>query len=195
MNTTLLNTDDTTLIELAKQGDEPPFTELARRYKQMIYNFSFNVCHNKDYAEEIVQDTFVNVFRKISQYNGEAKFSTWLYSIVVNNCQMHNRQSKLQLATISVDEFDDGETELDAYYETVMPSPEDEMISKEFQDAFDKAVLKLPIDYRLPFVLRDIEKVSSEEAAVALNISVAALKSRLHRARLFMREELKKFKP
>lgn len=69
------------------------------------------------------------------------------------------------------------------------------MISKEFQDAFDKAVLKLPIDYRLPFVLRDIEKVSSEEAAVALNISVAALKSRLHRARLFMREELKKFKP
>jgi len=108
---------------------------------------------------------------------------------------MHNRQSKLQLATISVDEFNDGETEIDALYEQIMPSPEDEMISKELQDAYEKAISKLPIDYRLPFILRDVEKLSSEDAATALDISVAALKSRLHRARLIMREELKKFKP
>lgn len=186
--------DDIELIEKAKNGDEVAFTELSKRYRQTIYNFSYNVCHNKAYADEIVQDTLVNVFRKLHQFDGNSKFSTWLYSIVVNNCQMRNRQTKLEQASISIDELDLQGYDISAGADVAI-SPEQELISQELQAAFEKAIAALPVEYRLPLVLRDIEGLSAEEASEIMKITIPALKSRLHRARMYIRESMKSFQP
>jgi RNA polymerase sigma-70 factor (ECF subfamily) len=187
--------DERELIERAKTGDERAFTELYKRYRETVFNFSYNVCHNKDYAEEVVQDTFINVFRKLHQYDGRAKFSTWLYSIVVNNCQMHNRRSKLEQATISLDHLD-SMADTEASYEPPATDdlrPDTMVAMAELEEALHGALQKLPLDYRLPYVLRELEGLSNEEAAEVLGMSLPAFKSRLHRARAFVRTALQDF--
>jgi RNA polymerase sigma-70 factor (ECF subfamily) len=184
------------LIERAKAGDERAFTELYHRYRQTVYNFSYNVCHNKDYAEEVVQDTFINVYRKLHQYDGRAKFSTWLYSIVVNNCQMHNRRTRLEQATISIEEL--GPPTEDAERSQELPATEDlrpdtALLTQELEEALHQALQKLPLDYRLPYILRELEGLSNEDAATVLGLSLPAFKSRLHRARAFIRTALQDF--
>ncbi len=188
--------DERELIERAKRGDRQAFTKLYHQYRQLVYNFSYNVCHNKEFAEDVVQDTFINVYRKLHQYNGQAKFSTWLYSIVVRNCQMHNRRTQLEQATISIEELntptEDGEIQTDLPG-TEDLQPDQVVMAQELQDALHRALQKLPLDYRLPYILRELEGLSNEEAADALGLSVPAFKSRLHRARNFIRTELKDF--
>jgi RNA polymerase sigma-70 factor (ECF subfamily) len=184
------------LIERAKAGDERAFTELYHRYRQTVYNFSYNVCHNKDYAEEVVQDTFINVYRKLHQYDGRAKFSTWLYSIVVNNCQMHNRRTRLEQATISIEEL--GAPTEDTERSQELPATEDlrpdtALLTQELEEALHQALQKLPLDYRLPYILRELEGLSNEDAATVLGLSLPAFKSRLHRARAFIRTALQDF--
>jgi RNA polymerase sigma-70 factor (ECF subfamily) len=184
------------LIERAKAGDERAFTELYHRYRQTVYNFSYNVCHNKDYAEEVVQDTFINVYRKLHQYDGRAKFSTWLYSIVVNNCQMHNRRTRLEQATISIEELgaptEDTERSQELHA-TEDLRPDTALLTQELEEALHQALQKLPLDYRLPHILRELEGLSNEDAATVLGLSLPAFKSRLHRARAFIRTALQDF--
>src|ERR1041385_404780 len=95
---------DDDLLDRAKSGDEKAFAEIVRRYERMVYSFSYKVCRDRQNAEEALQDTFVNVFRKLKQFDGKSKFSTWLYSIVANNCLMKRRRSKLDAASVSIDE-------------------------------------------------------------------------------------------
>jgi RNA polymerase sigma-70 factor (ECF subfamily) len=190
--------DDVTLIERAKTGDERAFTELYHRYRQTVFHFSYAVCHNKDYAEDVVQDTFINVFRKLHQYDGRAKFTTWLYSIVVNNCQMHNRRTQLEQATFSIDELNTEDNEHAPPVEFPTSGdyqPETIIAAEELREALYATLQKLSLDYRLPYILRDIEGLSNEDAANLLNLSLPAFKSRLHRARKFVREQLQDFSP
>ncbi|GIV53690.1 MAG: DNA-directed RNA polymerase sigma-70 factor [Candidatus Kapaibacterium sp.] len=189
--------DERELIERAKSGDERAFTELYHRYRQTVYNFSYNVCHNKDYADEVVQDTFINVYRKLHQYDGRAKFSTWLYSIVVNNCQMHNRRTQLEQATISIEELGTPTDETEPTT-TELPASDDLrpdaiVMNRELEEALHRALQKLPLDYRLPYILRELEGLTSEEAAAVMGLSLPAFKSRLHRARMFIRTQLRDF--
>lgn len=188
--------DDRTLIEQAKAGDKRAFTELYHRYRQTVYSFSYAVCHNKDYAEDVVQDTFINVFRKLHQYDGRAKFTTWLYSIVVNNCQMHNRRTQLEQATISIEDLVEAERQRDHPIE--FPDREDYhpdaiVAAEELREALYATLQKLPLDYRLSYILRDLEGLSNEEAAEVMGVSLPAFKSRLHRTRTFIREQLRDF--
>ena len=96
--TTTANAKENALLERAKQGDERAFTELVRQYEDLVYNFSFKVCRDRGAATETLQDTFVNVYRKLGQFDGKSKFSTWLYTIVANNCLMKRRRAKLEKA-------------------------------------------------------------------------------------------------
>ena len=86
-----LNSD---FFDRARSGDEKAFAEIVRHYEDMVYSFSFKVCQDRHYAEETVQDTFVNVYRKLKQFDKRSKFSTWLYSIVANNCLMKRRRRR-----------------------------------------------------------------------------------------------------
>jgi RNA polymerase sigma-70 factor (ECF subfamily) len=187
------------LLERAKQGDERAFAELVRQYEDMVYNFSFKVCRDKSDATETLQDTFVNVYRKLEQFDGKSKFSTWLYSIVANNCLMKRRRQKLEKASVSIDEPQmpghDHDADNAALREAslVAPwntTPLDETMTRELRSLLDGAIQKLPVDYRLVFILRDLEGQSAEETAKIMKLSVPAVKSRLRRARVFLREQL-----
>jgi RNA polymerase sigma-70 factor (ECF subfamily) len=186
------HSSDITLIRKAQAGDPHAFSELVKRYEQTIYSFSFKVCRDKEKAEETLQDTFINVYRKLDQFNGESKFSTWLYSIVTNNCLMKRRKRKIDEEMVYLDEPPIGDHE--GQERLTIPSwnetPAEELMRAELHSHLDEAIQKLPLDYRIVFILRDIENKGAEETAKILKLSVPAVKSRLRRARVFLRERL-----
>jgi RNA polymerase sigma-70 factor (ECF subfamily) len=197
--TTTIGSEDE-LVQKAKEGDRKAFTEIIRRNEQMVYSFAFKVCRNKEYAEETYQDAFVNVFQKLKQFNGKSKFSTWLYSIVSNCCLMKRRKRKLEKESISIDELiahrsampDGNEGDANSLLKW-NHTPFEIAMTSELRKILDEAIQKLPVDYRLVFVLRDIEGKSTGETAKILKLSVPAVKSRLRRARLFLKDQLSEY--
>jgi RNA polymerase sigma-70 factor (ECF subfamily) len=182
------------LISQIKKGDERAFSKLVQRYEQTVWGFAFKLCRDKDKAEESFQDTFVNVFRKIDQFDGRSKFSTWLYSIVANNCLMKRRRRKIEDLLESLDEPPDTEDEtvqrqLVAWDDT----PVEKLLHGELKEQLDAAIQKLPDDYRVVFVLRDLEQRTAEETSKITGLSVPAIKSRLRRSRIFLRQQLHEF--
>jgi RNA polymerase sigma-70 factor (ECF subfamily) len=193
--------DEPDLVRRAKAGDQRAFTALVKKYESTVYNFAFKVCRDEEKAEETLQDTFVNVYRKLDQFNGKAKFSTWLYQIVTNNCLMKRRKNKLEQSSISLESTEivhnDQESESPIHPIYTVPltdkTPQDDVVNKELREYLDKAILMLPMDQRIAFILRDVEGRSSEEAAKILKTSVPALKSRLRRARVFLQKQLQEY--
>ena len=189
---------DQEIIKRAQKGDERAFTEIVKRYETLVYSFAFKVCRDSEKADETWQDTFVNVYRKIHQFDGRSKFSTWIYSVVVNSCKMKRRQRKLDQASISIDApgtgHDHSGVENDGQAVQTISSwrdtPLDSVMDKELRTLLDSAIQKLPYDYRVVFVLRDVEGLSAEETGRILKLSIPAIKSRLRRARVFLRERL-----
>jgi len=181
--------DENKLINEIREGDTQAFSELVRRYEDTVFNFSFKVCRDEEKARDVVQDTFVNVYRKLHQFDGKSKFSTWLYSIVTNNCLMKNRQRKIDGKSVELNE----EIERSDSGSSDSPTPLDSVMTNELQKQLDSAILSLPVDYRVVFVLRDIEGLPAAETAKILNLTVPAVKSRLHRARKELREQLSEY--
>lgn len=185
------NRTDGQLIRAANRGDKAAFSALVKRYEDTVYKFSFKVCRDKEKAAEALQDTFINVYRKLDSFDGKSKFSTWLYSIVTNNCLMKRRKRKMDDV---LESLDDPPTNIDGSFSEHMAkweeTPADVLMKKELRSQLDKAILKLPVDYRVVFVLRDLEGRSNEETANILKLSEEATKSRLRRARAFLRSEL-----
>jgi RNA polymerase sigma-70 factor, ECF subfamily len=187
------------LIDSARAGDPNSFDRLFRKYEDTIFSFAFKVCRDRQYAQETLQDTYVNVFRNLKQFDGRSKFSTWLYSIVANNCQMKRRRSKLEKSAVSIEEIIAREHGVREHSGDGLPfepvhrwrnTPLEQTIDGELRSRLDDAILKLPVDYRLVFILRDLEGKSAQETAKITKLSVPAVKSRLRRARVFLREEL-----
>ncbi len=160
-----------------------------RRYEDTVYRFAFKVCRDPASAEETLQDTVINVYRKLDSFDGKSKFSTWLYSIVINNCLMKRRKTRMEESLESFDAAPIGSLDI----RSEAPTPAEALITKELHTLLDEAILKLPMDHRVVFVLRDIEGKSTEETAEILTISVEATKSRLRRARAFLREQLQQY--
>ena len=191
-------TEEVSLIRKAKQGDELAFTRLVHKYEDMVYRFSLTVCRDNAKAEEAYHDTFVNVFKKLKQFDGKSKFSTWLYRIVANNCLMKRRRRKIDIASVPLETpegfMEDPLRDASGQVIQTVPSwkdtPLDGLINEELKHVLDEAIGKLPPDYRAVFLLRDVEQQSAEETAKILKLSVPAIKSRLHRARAFLREQL-----
>ncbi|MFA5834422.1 MAG: sigma-70 family RNA polymerase sigma factor [Bacteroidota bacterium] len=191
MTASLDSHNDTTLIARIKKGDERAFAQLVKRYEQTVWGFAFKLCRNKEKAEESFQDTFINVFRKIDQFDSRSKFSTWLYTIVANNCLMNRRKRKLEGLLESLDEAPDIENEdVQRQLATWDDSPVEVMMNKELREQMDAAIQELPDEYKVVFVLRDLEEKTAEETAKILKLSVPAVKSRLRRSRIFLRHKL-----
>ena len=196
--TTYDTREDLALISRARGGDSQAFESLVRRYQDLVFKFAFKLSRNREMAEELYQDTFVNVFRKLNQFDGKSKFSTWLYRIVANNYLMKNRKSKLSRASVSIDApegfTDNPGRDDEGHIVQTLPAwrstPLDGVLQHEMRATLDRAIAKLPTDYRMVFLLRDVEERSAEETAKILKLSVPAVKSRLHRARAFLRNQL-----
>jgi RNA polymerase sigma-70 factor (ECF subfamily) len=192
--------NESELVHKAQKGDQRAFSLLVKKYESTVYSFAYKVCRNEEKAAETLQDTFVNVYRKLDQFNGKAKFSTWLYQIVTNNCLMKRRQSKLDKSSVSIESHGGGQEESEQgdgatsqALVSLTQTPQDEVVNKELRELLDKAILKLPMEQRIVFILRDVEGRSSEEAAKILKASVPAVKSRLRRARVFLRKQLQEY--
>jgi len=185
---------DARLIAAARNGDHRAFTELVKRYEETVYRFSFKVCRDERKAAETLQDTFINVFRKLSSFDGKSKFSTWLFTIVSNNCLMKNRRRKLSELEEPLELFDEPPDERGVLARGTIPrweeTPQDLLLDRELKEELERAIQGLPVDYRAVFILRDVEGQSTQETARALGITVEATKSRLRRARAFLRDRL-----
>jgi RNA polymerase sigma-70 factor (ECF subfamily) len=175
------------LIEKAQAGDKKALSELVKKYEQTIYNFAFKICRDKNYAEQIMQETFYSMVKSLHQFDHHSKLSTWLYRIVANHCLMMARKMRNRPFV----SFDDEENLFEEKYAADWNSiPYKDAENKELKNILDKAIQNLSPDYRLVFLLRDVEGLSTEETAQVTELSIPAVKSRLHRARAFLRKEI-----
>ena len=175
------------LVELAKTGDRQALAQLVKNNEQTVYNFSFKVCRDRDKAEHIMQETFFSMIKSLHQFDGNSKLSTWLYRIVSNHCLMLARKDKTR-TFVSIDNDDD--LYEDRYTADWSSIPNQNIENDELKKILDESINKLSPEYRIVFLLRDVEGLSTEETAEMTELSVPAVKSRLHRARAFLRKEL-----
>jgi RNA polymerase sigma-70 factor (ECF subfamily) len=184
---------DFELIRAINSGQSDRFPDLVKRYEQKLYNFSLRMCRDPVDAEDIVQDSFINVFKYLKDFRYETKFKNWLYRIAASTCIKRRRKSKFAPEReLSLDEFyHQEESESPKQVPNWALMPLDKLLNNELLDQINQAIFSLPEKYRLIIVLRDIEGFSTAETAQILNVSPANVKVRLHRARLFLRDKLK----
>ena len=179
--------EESKLVELAKSGDRQALAQLVKNNEQTVYNFSFKICRNRDKAEHIMQETFFSMIKSLHQFDGNSKISTWLYRIVSNHCLMLARKDKSK-TFVSID--NDDELYEDKYTADWSNIPNQNIENTELRKILDDSIDKLSPEYRIVFLLRDVEGLSTEETAELTVLTVPAVKSRLHRARAFLRKEL-----
>jgi len=187
------DTDEMALVLAAKRGDVSAFEQLVKRYDRNIFRIAQHITQNREDAEDVVQDAFLKAYGNLEQFQGNSKFYTWLVRIAVNESLMKLRRRRTD-RTVSLDE--DIKTEEDTMPREVAdwsPNPEQLYKQGELRDILRKTVQGLPASFRTVFVLRDVEGLSTEETAEALDLSIPAVKSRLLRARLQLRERLNKY--
>ena len=183
---------DKELVETLKAGDCTSFDELLKRYSEKVHNLAMRITRNEEDAEEILQDVFVTVHKKIDKFEGKSAFSSWLYRVTANTAFMKLRKRR-QTPSVSLEDFGAGVKE-----SWVSKRSEDcdvDYISSrhELRGELEEAIERLPEEYRAIFLLRDVDGLSSQEVGEILNISVPAVKSRLHRSRLMLRKKLQKY--
>jgi RNA polymerase sigma-70 factor (ECF subfamily) len=185
--------DDLVLVRAAKAGDMSAFEQLVKRYDRNIFRIAQHITQNREDAEDVMQDAFLKSYQNLDRFQEQSKFYTWLVRIAVNESLMKLRKRRTA-KTVSLDE--DVKTEEDSVPREVAdwaPNPEQLYNQSELQEILGKTIQGLPQSFRTVFVLRDVEGLSTEETAEALDLSVPAVKSRLLRARLQLRERLNRY--
>ncbi len=184
------DTAESVFVDRLRARDRRAFTELVDLYSARLYRLVLKLLNHPQDAEDALQETFVKAFRYMANFDGRSSLSTWLFRIATNEALMMLRRK--HPVTISLDapvETEDGESEPLQIVDWRF-IPEHELLDSELRQELDKAVALLPETLRVVFVLRDIENLSTQEAADVLGISETAVKTRLSRARLRLREEL-----
>ncbi len=182
--------DEGDLITRAKAGDDTAFTELLTRYERKIYRLAKNITQNDEDAEDVMQEAFLKAYSHLDSFQGNSKFYTWIVRIAVNESLMKLRKRKSDKLVSLDEQVDTGEDMVPREIAVWEDNPEAQYSQEELRGILDKSVESLAPIFRSVFVLRDIEDLSTEETAEALGISIPAVKSRLLRARLQLREKL-----
>jgi RNA polymerase sigma-70 factor, ECF subfamily len=185
--------DEGDLVERAQRGDTSAFTELVTRYERRIFRLAKNITQSDEDAEDVLQESFLKAYQHLGGFQGQSKFYTWIVRIAVNEALMKLRKRKTD-KTVSLDEtIDTGEENVVREIAVWEDNPEQRYSQREIRELLDKAIMSLRPAFRAVFVLRDVEDLSTEETAAVLDLSVPAVKSRLLRARLQLREKLTRF--
>jgi RNA polymerase sigma-70 factor, ECF subfamily len=180
------------LVAAAKSGDAAAFEELVNRYERKIFRLTMNITGNREDAEDAMQDAFLKSYAHLQSFQGDSRFYTWLVRIAANEALMRLRKRRPN--QFSLDEPIESEDDLmPREVEAWDPTPEQHYAQTEMHEILKDVIEKLEPDFRTVFVLRDVEELSTEETAQALGISVPAVKSRLLRARLKLRQKLNKY--
>jgi RNA polymerase sigma-70 factor, ECF subfamily len=184
---------DLALVDQVRAGDLAAYDTLVRKYERQIFRIAQHITQNREDAQDVTQDAFLKAYEKLDQFQGNAKFYTWLVRIAVNESLMRLRKRRTS-KTVSMDEeiaTDEGSVPRD--FADWAPNPEQNYDQSELADILRKTVQGLPKGFRAVFALRDVEGLSTEETAQALGLSIPAVKSRLLRARLQLRERLGRY--
>jgi RNA polymerase sigma-70 factor (ECF subfamily) len=183
---------DAELVKGVLRKEESCFEELLERYGSKVLNLAMRITRNQEDSEEILQDVFITVFTKIGSFEHKAQFSSWLYRVTMNSSFMKIR-ARNRRRTVSLEDVEPNVRQNWVGNRTEMFDIDSMSSRHELREAIQSAVAHLPEDYRAIFVLRDIDGLSNEAVSQVLKLSVPAVKSRLHRSRLLMREQLKSF--
>ncbi len=183
---------DAELVERLKWGDEEAFAALLGRYQGKVYRLAMNLTRNPQDAEEVTQDVFLAVARKIGGFDGRATFSTWLYRVTANAAliKLRSRRNEPHPSIETAGPAFAADGSFARPVADWSDLPEERLLAAESRQVLRKAIENLPPDYKALVVLRDIEGLSNQEVAEILGTTVLAVKSRLHRARLALRERL-----
>jgi len=182
--------DESALVQRAKRGDTEAYSELVRKYENKVFRLAKNITQNDEDAEDVLQDAFVKAYEHLDDFHEQSKFYTWLVRIAVNEALMRLRKRKTD-RTVPLDEpVDTGEETVVREIAVWDDNPEEKYGTTEIRRILDEAIQSLKPAFRTVFQLRDIEEMSTEETAQLLGLSIPAVKSRLLRARLQLREKL-----
>ena len=193
-------TDDRQLIRRLQTGDEEAVRELADRYSHRIFQMALRHMKNREDAEEVTQDVLLKVYRKIDKFRGDAALSSWIYRITFNTAMSRLRTHRAERAaeaererTLSARSQDSAEAPTPRQAADWSHMPDEELLRSQLRQAVANALPGLPEIYRVPVVLRDIEGLTTEEASTRLRVKDQTLKSRLHRGRVMLRQQLDAF--
>jgi RNA polymerase sigma-70 factor (ECF subfamily) len=189
---TVVKDDESALVAAAKSGDISAFETLVGRYERKIFRLAQNITQNREDAEDAMQESFLKAYEHLGEFQGNSRFYTWLVRIAVNQALMKLRRRRPNVVSLD-QELDTGEDMMPREVEDWGPSPEERYGQTELSGILGKVIGELDPPFRIVFQLRDIEELSTEETAEALGLSVPAVKSRLLRARLKLREKLNQY--
>ena len=192
-STTVEPSEELALVRAAKSGDIAAFEQLVKRYDRNIFRLAQHITQNREDAEDVVQEAFLKAYQHLKGFQEQSKFYTWLVRIAVNESLMKLRRRRAD-KTVSLDqEIETEDNSMPREVTDWSPNPEQQYGQAEMNRILAKTIGGLPAGFRTVFVLRDVEGLSTEETAEALQLSIPAVKSRLLRARLQLRERLSKF--
>jgi RNA polymerase sigma-70 factor (ECF subfamily) len=179
-------------VTRAQAGDSSAFDELVLRYADKVHRLTSKVLRHTEDAEDAMQEAFLSAYRNLNRFEGKSQFSTWLYRIAMNAALMRLRKRRHQ--TVSIEQpADREESQVTLQLADWSRTPVDDVLSEELRSVLEKAVDTLPEELAQVFLLREVEGVSNAEAAEILDLSVPAVKSRLHRARIQLRDRLNRY--
>ena len=189
---TLQARTDEELVHDAQAGEASAFDELVRRYTNVVYRILFKILRHEEDTQDALQDTFVSAYRALPRFRQDARFSTWIYRIATNAALMKARARRTNL--VSLDHpSDDSEAQTVWELPDWSATPDEEVLTGETRRIMEEAIQALPAEQRAAFVLHDVQNLSSAETAEAMGITVSAVNSRLHRARVFLRDRIGRY--
>jgi RNA polymerase sigma-70 factor, ECF subfamily len=183
---------DAELVKVAQAGDTRGFDELVRRYQDKVYRLCFKILRHEDDAAEALQDAFLSAFRGLKNFKAESTFSTWLYRVATNASLMKYRKRRDGHVSLEQSQSSNEDSETMQLPDWTQ-QPVQDLLDSETRQVMSEGIQRLPEELRTVFVLRDVEGLSNAEVADVLELSVAAVKSRLHRARRSLRDWLDRY--
>ena len=184
--------DESLLVNEAKAGDYSAFEALVNRYEKKIYRLGMNITGNQQDAEDVLQEAFLKAFEHLPDFRADSRFYTWIVRIAVNQALMKLRKRRTSREVPMEASADENGDVAVRDYADWKPNPEQQYAKAELEEILQRAANDLPEGFRTVFYLRDVEGLSTEETAEMLNLSIGAVKARLFRARLRLREDLTK---
>lgn len=181
---------ETDLLQALRSGNQTAYGELVERFSPTVYNLALRMMGDREEAEEVLQETFLSAFKAVDRFEGRSQLGTWLYRIAYNAALMRLRKRRLPTTSIDAPLHNEEGDELPRQLVDWATLPDDLVLGGELRGILNAAVTALPETLRSVFVLRDIEGLSTAEAAEVLGITETNVKVRLHRARLALRERL-----
>ena len=192
MSESLTERTDAELVELTAGGQNRAFDELVRRYRDRVYRLCMKILRHEDDAAEALQDAFLSAYRGLPKFKRESRFSTWLYRIATNASLMKLRRRREGHVSYEQSQGSDGDAEPLAIPDW-STQPLEDLLDAETREVLGREVDQLPANEREVFVLRDIMEQSNADVATELGLTIAAVKSRLHRARLHLRDRMNRY--